>query len=384
MKAITIETVFKTLQEDGNKLTPADIRERNGLSQSAVYGAIKELKAMGVVREERIGRVSKFFAVASLPENFDTALQETNSGATVNFGNLPKVNTGINTMEYDMDKFSVPPEEDYINRKFSGIKDFDLFDRIKEHNKNGAREIMNLLMIGDTGSGKTKSIRAWCGKRGYNYGRANLDGSVTFEDLVGTWVRSGNDWYWVDGLIPMFMREGGVLVIDEINSAPPEILFILNQVLDSDRQIILRNKDNEMIKAHPDFVIVACMNPNYYGTRPLNKALKDRFNPILTVGYDDNVEKKIIGDDGILEFAKHVRHMFTLREIGSSISTRTLIQFQENIDVFGYKFSKETLLNKFDDKDRSAIWEALDMMLNKRNDDDTDADVEDGLGALFG
>jgi MoxR-like ATPase len=220
---------------------------------------------------------------------------------------------------------------------------------------------MNTLLIGDTGTGKTHAIRSLATKLKVPYIRVNLDAMVTVEDLIGEFKPSEKGFVWQDGVLTRLVRSGGIFVCDEINAAPPEVLFVLHGLLDDDRQIVLRQKDGEVLKAHPNFWFIATMNPDYEGTKPLNQALYDRFQVTLNYDYDKRTESKLVKSEKLLELAKKFRQMYVKGEIATPCSTRQLIQYEENKKIFGADLANEIFVNRFATEERKPVREALDM-----------------------
>lgn len=150
----------------------------------------------------------------------------------------------------------------------------------------GINENMPVLLIGETGVGKTSAIRYLAAKTSNSLRRVNVNGSMTAEDFVGQLLVNETGTYWKDGVLTEAMREGYWLVIDEINAASPEILFVLHSLLDDDRYIVLTDHPaREIVKPHANFRIFATMNPpeRYAGTKEMNKALLSRFAITITV-----------------------------------------------------------------------------------------------------
>ena len=375
MKKAVVERVYEEIRKHGSEGAKAkDIAKATGFCMATVYKAVKELLMESKVKENIDGRTSIFIALSNAPQNLQNTQNMQNSCNIIqpqqaitpqpqHIGGGLKFNGGVNEIAYDMEDYKVEKDEDYVHRKFDGILDFELLDKAKRHR-------LNVLLSGPKGSGKTYMIKNWCAERNYPYGRVNMDGAITTEDFIGSWVRVGNEWVWSDGILTRFMKCGGVLVIDEINASPPEMLFILHSVLDDGKQIVLRSKDGEIVKAHDNFMLIACMNPNYVGTSELNEALEDRFDIVLYVDYDEEMEKKLIKNEKLIDFARRIRFMYNERKLHKTISTRALIQFEKNMELYGYEMAKHILLNKFDSEDRQAVGEALDMVLNKRNEEE--------------
>lgn len=148
------------------------------------------------------------------------------------------------------------------------------------------KENLPVLLIGETGVGKTSAIRHIAAKTNTSLRRVNVNGSMTAEDFVGQLLVNEKGTFWKDGVLTEAMRNGYWIVIDEINAASAEILFVLHSLLDDDRYIVLTDHpEREIVRAHPGFRIFATMNPpeRYAGTKELNKALLSRFALTLTV-----------------------------------------------------------------------------------------------------
>ncbi|TFK52493.1 P-loop containing nucleoside triphosphate hydrolase protein [Heliocybe sulcata] len=91
---------------------------------------------------------------------------------------------------------------------------------------------------------------------------------------------------WSDGPLVHAMKKGDVTLLDEISLADDSVLERLNSVLEPSRTIVLAEKggediDQPVVKAVPDFQLVATMNPGGdYGKKELSPALRNRFTEI--------------------------------------------------------------------------------------------------------
>jgi len=86
---------------------------------------------------------------------------------------------------------------------------------------------------------------------------------------------------WEDGPLVRAMRDGDILLVDELSLAEDSVLERLNSVLESGRALTLPEKGGsevEELVAHPDFRILATMNPGGdFGKKELSPALRNRF-----------------------------------------------------------------------------------------------------------
>jgi len=230
----------------------------------------------------------------------------------------------------------------------------------------------DVLLIGPTGSGKTALMRYYCALHQRPYHRVSLNGGATAEDLIGHYILKDHCTEWIDGVLTQACRNGWTIVMDEINAAPSEVLFILNSLLDDERILILSPKDGEIVVPHPDFRFIATCNPSeqgYAGTNEMNEALLDRFETILYIDYSVDVENKIMEEAGIKgdvqknfrEFTRRIRDGYTRGEVLTPFSTRSLM----NLIKF-YKLNQtDLILNRFKQDEKNYVEDLLDIFIHK-------------------
>lgn len=169
----------------------------------------------------------------------------------------------------------------------SGTKDFIDHGEILKTIALGIRDNLPVLIIGESGTGKTSAIRYLAEKTNNGLHRINLNGGTTADELVGRQLLNEKGTIWTDGILTDAMRKGEWVVLDEINAALPEVLFVLQSIMDDDGYLVLNEKDDrEIVHKHQNFRLFATANPpEYAGTKEMNKALLSRFPLCINAGF---------------------------------------------------------------------------------------------------
>lgn len=256
----------------------------------------------------------------------------------------------------------VPKSEDFIDQKA-------LVERVAL----AVNMKMPVLLIGETGTGKTSLVRYLASKTNNGFRRVNHNGGTTVEDVVGKiLVASKEGTYWVDGVLVDAMRHGHWYLADEINASAAEINFMYHSLLDDDGYVVLTENKGEIVRPHEDFRFFAGMNPTdtHSGTKEVNQALMSRF-AVFKIDYvSPKAETEILTTRTkvpeevarrMTTFAAEVRTMFQKEKIDFPLSTRDLIIWSKLI-VPMKKFipaAEIAILNKVGRNDIDAIKDLL-------------------------
>ncbi|MFB6282577.1 MAG: AAA family ATPase [Halobacteria archaeon] len=274
----------------------------------------------------------------------------------------------------------VPDSDNYIRRKCIG-KQTD----VTVVTSAMADDDFGTLLVGEAGVGKDKCVEHICAKTNRAMLRVTASGDEDFVDLlIGHYAPAGNGdggFEYKHGLLPIAMRNGYTLVIDEINMLSGKVQSQLNGVLeDSDKRHLTIPETNETIKPHKEFNIVGTMNPQkigYGGTEKLNKAFESRFIEIPFPGLDESAEKRVVAqatqwdstDENLDRLLKEsggivsgIRVMYEAGQLSTWVSTRDVMKIAKMTEKLGKtKTATELVLTGIaDPNDEDTIRSAIE------------------------
>ncbi len=190
-----------------------------------------------------------------------------------------------------------------------------------------------LLIKGPTGCGKTRFIEFMGERLNRDIYTVVCHDDLSAADLIGRHLIDENGTYWQDGPLTKAVRHGGICYLDEIIEARKDTTVILHSLADY-RRVLPIDKTGELIKAHPNFMLVVSYNPGYQNIlKGMKPSTKQRFIS-LSFNYPqkDAEEEIIIQESGIdyniakqlVSIASEIRNLDD-SEIQEAVSTRLLI-----------------------------------------------------------
>jgi len=147
-----------------------------------------------------------------------------------------------------------------------------------------------ILIEGGTSIGKTTTVRKMCAELGWEVYYKNLNGTTDVEDMMGRYIpnperKNANDpeYKWADGPVTQGLRQDDektrVIILDEYNSANPNIIIRLHEVLDElekNGEVVLAEDASERVKVDRERTkIIALTNPpgkGFLDRQPLDPA----------------------------------------------------------------------------------------------------------------
>lgn len=241
----------------------------------------------------------------------------------------------------------------------------------------------NVLLTGPTGSGKTSQVLQLAARTKQGVVRANFNGETRLSDFIGKMHVIDGETKWVDGILPLAMRKGYWLLLDEIDFADPSVLSLLHPVLEENPVLVLKENDGEVIKPHPNFRVFGTANSigamqdragSFGGTNQMNEAFLDRWQVVLVPNMSEKEELKVVKTKvgglktrwakRIVEFAQKVRDkkLEGFEFSTDSFSTRRVIAWAKKTALLGSPIegAKLAWLDKMPETEQSIVIKILE------------------------
>jgi hypothetical protein len=247
----------------------------------------------------------------------------------------------------------------------------------------------NVFITGLSGNGKTLMVEQVCAKLKRECYRVNITRQTDEDDLLGGFRLINGNTVWQDGPVVSAMKNGGVLLLDEIDLGSAN-LMCLQPVLEG-KGVFLK-KIGQWVTPADGFTVFATANTKgkgsddgrFVGTGIMNEAMLDRFPVTLEQPYPTRAtEKKILAKAGCddAEFGEHltkwaeiIRKSFYEGAVDEIVSTRRLVDIVDAWNIFGSKEKAIAMcLARFDDDTREAF-------LNLYSKVDSDVELSDEEG----
>ena len=242
-----------------------------------------------------------------------------------------------------------------------------------------------VLVNGYHGTGKSTHIEQVAARLNWPCVRVNLDSHISRIDLIGKDAIVLKDGKQItefkEGILPWSIQNSIALVFDEYDAGRPDVMFVIQRVLEADGSFTLLDK-NKVIKQNKYFRLFATSNTIglgdttglYHGTQQINQAAMDRWNIVTSLNYlslDKEMEivlakNKNLNDTkgkenvaNMIKVASLTRKGFMAGDISTVMSPRTVLHWAENTEIFkdtGYAF-RVTFLNKCDEIEKNIIAE---------------------------
>ena len=153
-----------------------------------------------------------------------------------------------------------------------------------------------VLVQGYHGTGKSTHIEQIAARLNWPCIRVNLDSHISRIDLIGKdaiVIKDGKQiTEFKEGILPWSIQNPVALVFDEYDAGRPDVMFVIQRVLESEGSFTLLDK-NKVLKQNKYFRLFATSNTIglgdtsglYHGTQQINQGQMDRWNIVTTLNY---------------------------------------------------------------------------------------------------
>lgn len=281
------------------------------------------------------------------------------------------------------------------------------FETIEKFVKSNA--FFPIWLTGPAGVGKTSIIEQICAKHNRKFIRVNFTNETSEDDLIGSFrLVTAKDEFgneipttvteFHEGPVVSALREGAVLVLDEIDAGHTNKVLCLQSVLEGKGVFI--KPTGEWVNPSKGFTIFATSNTQgrgnddgrYAGTNIMNMAFLDRYKGMMHFDYpDEKTEQEILLNyftkfasdsetwtqtleslskeqaenfsrnaiqwfDTLVKWANAVRNNYNDMIITETITTRSLINIIHGFSILlDQDAAVELACSRFDSENKDAI-----------------------------
>lgn len=129
------------------------------------------------------------------------------------------------------------------------------------------------ILYGPPGTGKTTAAVNAARSLGRSVYNVTLTDETPAAELRGHFIPQGSEWHWMDGPALSAFRNGGMLILNEIDKASLDTLDFLHGLLDDSTMAMMTLPSGETVFPHADFAVVATTNRT---PQDLPEAIADR------------------------------------------------------------------------------------------------------------
>jgi len=156
---------------------------------------------------------------------------------------------------------------------------------------------MPVMLKGPTGCGKTRFVEHMAWRLGRPLVTVACNEDMTASDLVGRFLLDADGTRWQDGPLTFAARHGAICYLDEVVEARQDTTVAIHPLTD-DRRALPLEKKGELLRAHPDFLLVISYNPGYQSLmKDLKQSTKQRFGALDFTWPDAAIETEIVAHE---------------------------------------------------------------------------------------
>lgn len=163
------------------------------------------------------------------------------------------------------------------------------------------RARLPVMLKGPTGCGKTRFVTYMAHRLGRPLITVSCHEDLFASDLLGRYLLKSDETVWMDGPLTTAVRIGAICYLDEIVEARKDTTVVVHPLTDDRRQLSI-DKKGEIIRAHPDFMMVISFNPGYQSVlKDLKQSTRQRFVSLTFRYPEETRETEIVRHEGGIE-----------------------------------------------------------------------------------
>lgn len=240
--------------------------------------------------------------------------------------------------------FAVKPDSHYIYPETETLMVLLALSRQKRN---------RIWIAGYAGTGKTQLAINILNAMNYPFIRMSFDSSTSRSEVVGRWKASNGSTEFVYSPLIRAMKFGAAVILDEIDSANPDVLAVLRSILEENPHIMVP-ETGELITAHKDFRVVATANTFGAGddtglfrtTNVMSVPDRQRFPIKVKMDYlPADAEVKVLLKEfpdlekkeakKFVQVANSIREKFKTGELDEALSPRELLAWVDTFMAIG-------------------------------------------------
>jgi nitric oxide reductase NorQ protein len=170
------------------------------------------------------------------------------------------------TTQLDPSPYRIPNEPFYL--PIGG--EVELFE-------SAAKARLPVMLKGPTGCGKTRFVEYMAWRLGRPLITVACHEDLFASDLLGPYLLINDETVWMDGPLTLAVRMGAICYLDEVVEARKDTTVLIHPLTDNRRTLSI-DKKGEVLRAHPDFMMVISYNPGYQSVmKDLKQSTRQRF-----------------------------------------------------------------------------------------------------------
>lgn len=211
-----------------------------------------------------------------------------------------------------------------------------------------AAQGINTLLVGPAGCGKTHLGSMVADGLNRRFSSISCSAGMSESQLAG-WLlptgAAGKFEYVPSPFIDMY-ENGGVFLLDEVDSSDPNTLTFINKALANAGFYVPQRFKSPCVQKHPHFTCIAAANTfgtgadaQYVGRNALDAATLDRFAVgTVYMDYDPAVEEALV-EPAVLTWGRMIRDRIRAHKLRRIMSTRVMLDI--TVMVRSHKWDEE-------------------------------------------